>query len=123
LIFGCPGWVEGMIQASAFIKAGMAERCLVIGAEPLSRVTDPHDRDSRIYADGAGAGIVEKCDSVSGILAHESATYSHVESSYLNFGPSYNQELDTNQSYSKMKGRKIYEFALTNVPVALQQCL
>ena len=60
LIFGCPGWVEGMIHANAFIKAGMASRCLVIGSETLSRVTDPHDRDSMIYADGAGATIVEK---------------------------------------------------------------
>ncbi len=49
-----------MIHANAFIKAGMACRCLVIGSETLSRVTDPHDRDSMIYADGAGATIVEK---------------------------------------------------------------
>ena len=35
LIFGCPGWIEGVIQAQAFIKAGMAKKCLVIGAETL----------------------------------------------------------------------------------------
>ncbi len=32
LIFGCPGWVEGVIQSSAYIKAGLAKKCLVIGA-------------------------------------------------------------------------------------------
>ena len=55
ILFGCPGWVEGVIQAKAFIKAGMAKRCLVIGSETLSRVVDKHDRDSMIYSDGAGA--------------------------------------------------------------------
>ncbi|MCB0467462.1 MAG: ketoacyl-ACP synthase III, partial [Aequorivita sp.] len=52
LLFGCPGWIEGMVQAYAFIKAGMAKKCLVVGAEALSRVVDPHDRDSMIYSDG-----------------------------------------------------------------------
>ncbi|NND10768.1 MAG: ketoacyl-ACP synthase III, partial [Flavobacteriaceae bacterium] len=31
ILFGCPGWVEGVIQAQAFIKAGIAKKCLVIG--------------------------------------------------------------------------------------------
>ena len=35
LLFGCPGWVEGVIQANAFIKSGIAKKCLVIGAETL----------------------------------------------------------------------------------------
>jgi 3-oxoacyl-[acyl-carrier-protein] synthase-3 len=62
MLFGCPGWLEGVIQATAFIKAGMAKKCLVIGAETLSRVVDPHDRDSMIYSDGAGATIIEATD-------------------------------------------------------------
>ena len=57
LLFGCTGWVEGVIQANAFIRAGIAKKCLIIGAETLSRVIDPHDRDSMIYSDGAGAVI------------------------------------------------------------------
>jgi 3-oxoacyl-[acyl-carrier-protein] synthase III len=28
LIFGCPGWLQGLIQAHAFIQAGMAKKCL-----------------------------------------------------------------------------------------------
>ena len=46
LIFGCPGWVQGVIQAHMFIKAGEIKRCLVVGAEVLSRVVDPFDRDT-----------------------------------------------------------------------------
>ena len=43
ILFGCPGWIEGVIQAQAFIKAEMAKKVLVIGAETLSRVIDEHD--------------------------------------------------------------------------------
>ena len=62
ILFGCPGWLEGMIQGYGFIKAEMAKKCLVIGAETLSRVVDVNDRDSMIFADGAGATIIEKVD-------------------------------------------------------------
>lgn len=123
ILFGCPGWVEGVIQAQAFIKAGMARRCLVIGAETLSRVVDPHDRDSMIYSDGAGATIIEATDEEGGILGHASATFAYDEAYYLFFGNSYNQQHDRDVRYIKMHGRKIYEFALTNVPQAMQECL
>ena len=123
MLFGCPGWVEGVIQATAFIKAGMAKKCLVIGAETLSRVVDPFDRDSMIYSDGAGATIIEATNSDGGILAHESATFAYDEAHYLFFGNSYNKDLDPNVRYIKMHGRKIYEFALNNVPNAMKECL
>ena len=123
MLFGCPGWVEGVIQATAFIKAGMAKKCLVIGAETLSRVVDPHDRDSMIYSDGAGATIIEATEEDGGILSHESATYAYDESGYLFFGNSFNKEHDPDVRYIKMHGRKIYEFALINVPKAMKECL
>lgn len=123
MLFGCPGWVEGVIQAQAYIKAGMAKKCLVIGAETLSRVVDPHDRDSMIYADGAGATIIEATNEDGGILAHETATYTYDEAHFLFFGKSFNQEHDPNVRYIKMHGRKIYEFALSNVPKAMKECL
>lgn len=123
LLFGCPGWVEGVIQANAFIKSGIAKKCLVIGAETLSRVIDPHDRDSMIYSDGAGAVIVEASKDNSGILAHESATFALDEAHFIFFGETNNQESDDTRRYIKMYGRKIYEFALTNVPLAMKSCL
>jgi 3-oxoacyl-[acyl-carrier-protein] synthase-3 len=123
VLFGCPGWVEGIIQAQAFIKAGMAKRCLVIGAETLSRVSDPHDRDSMIYSDGAGATILELSDEEGGIMAHESASYTFEEANLLFFGGSNNKELDADIRYIKMYGRKIYEFALNHVPLAMKECL
>lgn len=123
ILFGCPGWVEGVIQAQAYIKAGMAKRCLVVGAETLSRVVDKHDRDSMIYSDGAGASIVEATDDNDGILAHESASFTYDEAYYLFFGNSNNKNLCPDTRYIKMHGRKIYEFALTNVAQAMKDCL
>jgi 3-oxoacyl-[acyl-carrier-protein] synthase-3 len=123
ILFGCPGWVEGVIQAQAFMKAGMAKTCLVIGTETLSRVVDVHDRDSMIYSDGAGATVLTLNDSNSDILSHESASFTYEEAYYLYFGKSYNQNLNPDTRYIKMDGRKIYEFALTNVPKAMKTCL
>ncbi|WP_248722157.1 3-oxoacyl-ACP synthase III family protein [Seonamhaeicola sp. ML3] len=123
LLFGCPGWVEGVIQAKAFIKSGMAKRCLVIGTETLSRVVDKHDRDAMIFSDGAGATIVEASDEEGGILSHETASFTYDEAYFLFFGNSNNQDLCRDTRYIKMEGRKIYEFALVNVPKAMKTCL
>lgn len=124
VLFGCPGWIEGVIQANAFIRAGIAKRCLIIGAETLSRVVDIHDRDSMIYADGAGAAVLEvNNEDDAGIKSHLSASYTLNEKDYLYFGKSYNNEICPNTRYIKMDGRKIYEFALSSVPDAMKKCL
>lgn len=124
VIFGCPGWLEGVIQANTFIKAGMAKKCLVIGAEMLSRVVDAHDRDTMIFADGAGATIIEESDQPGGILAHESASYTYSETPYLSYGCSYKPDkTGDNTHYIKMEGRKIYNFSLKKVPQAMKTCL
>ncbi|WP_424495128.1 3-oxoacyl-ACP synthase III family protein [Salinimicrobium sp. GXAS 041] len=123
ILFGCPGWVEAVIQANAFIKAGIAKKCLVIGSETLSRVVDKHDRDSMIYSDGAGATVIETTDQLGGILAHESATHALEEGNYIYFGKSNNPSISEERRYIKMHGRKIYEFALSKVPEAMKLCL
>jgi len=125
ILFGCPGWIEGVIQAHAFIKAGMAKKVLVIGTETLSRVVDPHDRDSMIYSDGAGACIVEAKEETKrrGILSHATRTDTLDEAYYLYFGNSFNDNKDKDERYIKMYGRKIYEYAITNVPAAMKTAL
>lgn len=124
ILFGCPGWVEGVIQAQAFIKADIAKKVLVIGAETLSRVVDKHDRDSMIYSDGAGACIVEKGNGqASGIISHATQTFTAEEAYFLFFGNSYDKNEHPDVRYIKMHGRKIYEFALTHVPRAMKAAL
>ena len=122
ILFGCPGWVEGMIQAHAFIKAGMAKKVLVIGSETLSRVVDPSDRDTMIYSDGAGATIVEAKDESfkRGILSNASRSDTLEEAYFLHMKESFNKKDQSDTKYMKMYGRKIYEYALNNVPVAMK---
>ena len=124
IIFGCPGWVQGMIQADYLIRSGDAKHVLVIGSETLSRIVDPHDRDSMIFADGAGATVLSAAASgeSKGILAHKAQTYaSHAD--MLIMGGSNNPAENNGNTYIKMKGRKLYEFAVVTVPQLVKQAI
>ena len=124
ILFGCPGWIQGVIQADAYIKAGIARKCLVIGAEMLSRVIDIYDRDSMIFSDGAGATVLEAKETTgSGILAACVQSHCLDEAFYLYFDKSNLPGADENVRYMKMKGRKVYEYAIKNVPLAMKACL
>lgn len=126
VLFGCPGWLQGVIQAEAFMRSGQAEKCLVIGTETLSRVVDPHDRDSMIYSDGAGATLIElrEEDRKRGIISYGTKSYCNEEAFFLYFGKGNKPEVaEEDTRYIKMYGRKIYEFALSQVPPAMKECL
>ena len=126
ILFGCPGWIQGVIQADAFFKAGIAKKALVIGTETLSRVLDFYDRDSMIFSDGAGACILEAKPpngTSSGILSTSVQSHCGEEVGYLNLGKSYYPDSDPRIRYIKMKGRKVYEYAMKYVPLAMKACL
>ena len=107
--FGCPGWIQGIIQAEAFMRSGQATKCLIVATETLSRVLDMHDRDSMIYADGAGACVLESRsgEQKEGILASSMVSYTRDEVYYLFLGKSNIDESDPKVRYIKMFGRKI----------------
>ena len=126
ILFGCPGWVQGVIQADAFFKAGIAKKCLVIGTETLSRVLDVYDRDSMIFSDGAGACILEtkeEEETGSGILSSAVQSHCMEEVDYLYLGKSNFPNADPRIRYIKMKGRKVYEYAMKYVPQAMKDCI
>ena len=125
LIFGCPGWLQGVIQANYQIQAGYAKRIMVIGAEMLSRVSDPHDRDSMIYSDGAGATILEAIESEepTGILSMAVRTDAINEAQLLGMKGSNSPHHAKHEIYLKMEGRKLYEYALNNVPLLVKSCI
>ena len=125
ILYGCPGWLEAMILADTYIKAGRGKKYLVVAGETLSRKLDPHDRDSMIFADGAGAAVLEATEGGedSGILSTASQTYTAEEAYYLYYDISNNPDVDHSTRFIKMKGHKIFEFALTNVPAAMKKCM
>lgn len=125
LLFGCPGWVQGVIQADIFCRVGAARRCLIIGTETLSRVIDDSDRDSMIFSDGAGACILELSGTEDnrGILGTATRSDSVDGADYIYFGESNAPEAVDRVRYIKMKGRKVYEYAVKYVPAAMKDCL
>lgn len=59
----CAGYAYGIAQADSFVKTGVADHVLVVGAEKLSEIVDPTDRSiSFLLGDGAGAAVVGPSD-------------------------------------------------------------
>lgn len=124
MVFGCPGWVEGMILANVLIKSGRAKNILVIGSETLSRATDPFDRDKMIFADGAGAVVLSATEEENiGVIADNTLCFNGEEIGYLCNSHSLNPNINQERQYVRMMGRKIYEFALKNVPQAIKNTI
>jgi 3-oxoacyl-[acyl-carrier-protein] synthase-3 len=122
LLFACPGWLQGVIQAHQAIRCGDAENVLVVGIEVASRMLDPHDMDSMILGDGCGAAVFSKSKDGKGIISH--ATFSHankdIENIYL--GGS-NKEGVPGSCWFKMNGREVYRYATTWVPKVVKKAL
>ncbi|MEZ4902545.1 MAG: 3-oxoacyl-ACP synthase III family protein [Spirosomataceae bacterium] len=123
LLFGCPGWLQGIIQAHQAIQMGDATNVLVVGIEVASRLLDPHDLDSMILADGCGAAIISRAEATeAGILSY--ATYSHAQEdiSCIYLAGSYNKEIAAPTLF-KMNGKDVYKYATVWVPRVIKKAL
>ena len=125
VISGCPGWTQAMIIADAYIKSGFMKRGVVVGADVLSRISDPHDRDSMIYADGAGATILEavESDEPTGIVSHASRSDSVRYANLLTLGKSSNPDFEGDEFFIKMAGHKLYIYAINTVPGVVKESI
>jgi 3-oxoacyl-[acyl-carrier-protein] synthase-3 len=121
--FGCPGWLHGTITADYYIRSGDAKKVMVIGAETLSRVSDPHDVDGMIYSDGAGATVIEATEGNDGILSHVTRSDTYNDAFLLGLGKSYNPNKKGDELYIKMRGHDIYKYAVRKVPDVVKQSL
>jgi 3-oxoacyl-[acyl-carrier-protein] synthase-3 len=121
--FGCPGWLQGVISADSYIKSGDAKKVMVIGAETLSRVSDPHDVDSMIYSDGAGATVIEASENDGGVLSHITRSDTYDNAYLLTLGQSYGPSRNGRELYVKMHGHEIYKYAVRTVPKVVKQSL
>src|SRR6185503_3668686 len=78
----CSAWLAALSAGAAQIETGRAERVLVIGAEILSRLTDPSDkRTAAIFGDGAIGPIVLASDGGMGdtIVASHEERFIHMD--------------------------------------------
>ncbi len=124
ILFGCPGWVQGIIQAHQTIAMGNASKVLVVGVEVASRLVDPHDLDSMIFADGCGACIITESTDIESAGFISSATFSHanddISSIYL--GNSNLKDLP-GACYLHMNGKEVYKYATTWLPQVIKKAL
>lgn len=125
MLFGCPGWIEGLILAHHLFQSGTAKKALIIGADTLSRAVDPHDRTAMIFADGAGAVILEakESDVSEGIISYDTICDSMEEMSYLVNDKSLKDDYEGSKINIKMRGRKVYEYALRKVPALIKRVI
>jgi len=99
----CTGFVYGLVAAHGVLAlGGSVRRVLVIGAETLSRITDWDDRGTAIlFADGAGAAVVEACDGPGQLLGWDLGADGNAE------GILYADHGD----YIRMEGREVFRRA------------
>jgi 3-oxoacyl-[acyl-carrier-protein] synthase III len=123
ILFGCPGWVQAVIQAHQAVMCGEAENVLVVGLEVASRMLDPHDLDSMILADGCGACIVSKSNTrASGIKSY--ATFSHSQEDLrIIYLDKSNNEAQNGLCYFHMNGKEVYKYATQWVPKVIEKAL
>lgn len=59
----CTGFLSGLALGAAQIEAGRADSVLLIGADTMSRFTDPDCRQTAaLFADGAGAALLTRSE-------------------------------------------------------------
>ncbi len=130
VVAGCPGWVHALYLAVQDLEqTGEPDRyALVVGGDFLSRVTDEHDRDRMLFGDGAGAVLLrtipEDASEGGGFLGWTILNDGSQTASYLHMGRSYHPEKHNHpRLYLKMHGRKVYEYAVREVPAAISALL
>ena len=124
IVFGCPGWIEGMTQAHRMLAMGDAANIMVIGVEILSRMVDKYDLDTMLFGDGAGATILQaaKKTATKGIIAYQNYSHCGKEVEYLKMDFSYKKG-EKEELFMKMEGKQVYRYAVTYVPELINNCL
>ncbi|WP_321340130.1 beta-ketoacyl-ACP synthase III [Breoghania sp.] len=112
----CSGFIFAMTTADAYLRAGLAKRALVIGAETFSRILDWTDRATCVlFGDGAGAVVLDAQEEPGdvktdrGILScHLRSDGSHKQKLYVDGGPSSTQTT----GHLRMEGKEVFKHAV-----------
>ncbi|MAZ76422.1 MAG: 3-oxoacyl-ACP synthase [Micavibrio sp.] len=122
----CTGFVYALATADNFIKMGQAKRILVIGAEKMSSIVDWKDRTTCVlFADGAGAVILEAAENDKGLEGQG------IHSTHLYANGSRRELLQTSGGASttgdagviEMQGRDVFKYAVTYMADVVEETL
>ena len=112
----CSGFMFGLSIADKYIKAGIYNNAIVIGAETLSKIVDWSDRSTCVlFGDGAGGAYVERSEG-EGIIAEELGSkgeiYDILTAGYTGCTNAFNDvDKDDELWYVNMNGREVFKFA------------
>ena len=112
----CAGFVYALSVGVSMLKDGYGEKCLVIGADSMSKILDWKDRTTAVlFGDGAGAVLLEKIESDNsshfnwGVLSnviHTDGNFHDIL--YTDGGVGKSQT----SGYIKMKGKDVFKHAV-----------
>ena len=125
----CSGFIYGLSVANAFIKSGIYQNILLIGAESLSRLVDWEDRTTCVlFGDGAGAVVIQRHAGKRGVLS----THLHSDGSLgdlLNIPaggalhPATHDTVRKRMHFIKMKGNETFKTAVRALESAVEEAL
>lgn len=130
LTAACSGFIFGLVTAAQYIRTGVYQNVLLVGADILSRWVDWQDRRTCVlFGDGAGAVVLQanKSDRLLGFSLKSDGTQNH----YLNLAYDGSQtELNHHIKVTKgtyhpitMNGKEVYRFAVQKVPEVIDKAL
>ncbi|MGL5874296.1 MAG: beta-ketoacyl-ACP synthase 3 [Xenococcaceae cyanobacterium] len=131
LTAACSGFIFGLVNAAQFIRTGVYQNVLVIGADVLSRWVDWSDRTTCVlFGDGAGAVVCQATDSGDRLLGFEMRS-DGTQHGCLNLayqGQQKNLVADISVSAGgyqpiTMNGREVYRFAVEKVPEVIEKAM
>ncbi|AEB74728.1 beta-ketoacyl-ACP synthase III [Clostridium botulinum] len=112
----CTGFIYALGVASQFIKTGQVKNALVIGAETLSKMLNWEDRTTCIlFADGAGAAIVERSEEVGLISQYTGSDGTGGKALKCDALPVRNPYCKVDDNFKdtlSMEGREVFKFAV-----------
>lgn len=130
LTAACSGFVFGMVTAAQYIRTGVYQNVLLIGADILSRWVDWTDRRTCVlFGDGAGA-VVMQANEVDRLLAFELRSDGMLNKclnlSYESQPKPLLEDVAVAQGTFNpitMNGQEVYRFAVKRVPEVIEKAL
>jgi 3-oxoacyl-[acyl-carrier-protein] synthase-3 len=128
LCAACSGFVYALDLAANKIRSGSINTALVIGAETMSRVVDWSDYTTCIlFADGAGAVVLEGSDIPGGVLTSvlrsDGAGWDLLTLPTVNSQQTYLKDGQHEMHRIYMQGRAVREFAIHAIAEGIQTAL
>ena len=121
----CTGFIYALATADQFVRAGNAQRALVIGAETFSRILNWQDRGTCIlFGDGAGAVLIERADEPGIYSSHLHADGRYKELLWVPEGVSTsNQEQYVDRAFVEMRGNEVFKIAVRTLSALVDETL